>query len=86
MKAFATVKASSTNWLGQTKNDTLQRIYGISFPDKAQLKEWKEFQEQAKKRDHRLLGTKQELFFFPPIVAWPVFLDAAWCANLQQVV
>ena len=64
VKAFATVKASSTNWLGQTKNDSLQRVYGISFPDKAQLKEWKEFQEQAKKRDHRMLGSKQELFFF----------------------
>jgi threonyl-tRNA synthetase len=64
IKAFATVKSSATNWLGQVTNDPLQRVYGVSFPDKAQLKEWKEFQEQAKKRDHRLIGTKQELFFF----------------------
>lgn len=64
IKAFATVKASSTNWLGKVDNDPLQRVYGVSFPDKQQLKQWKEFQEQAKKRDHRLLGTKQELFFF----------------------
>ena len=64
IKAFAAVKTSSTNWLGQVTNDPLQRIYAISFPDKALLKQWQEFQEKAKARDHRLLGTKQELFFF----------------------
>lgn len=64
IKAFASVKTSSTNWLGQVTNDPLQRVYGIAFPDKAQLKQWQEFQEQAKQRDHRNLGTKQELFFF----------------------
>lgn len=64
IKAFAAVKSSATNWLGQVTNDPLQRIYGISFPDKAMLKAWVELQEKAKARDHRLLGTKQELFFF----------------------
>jgi threonyl-tRNA synthetase len=64
VKAFAVTKASATNWLGKVENDPLQRMYGISFPDKGMLKEWKAFQEQAKKRDHRLLGQKQELFFF----------------------
>jgi threonyl-tRNA synthetase len=64
IKAFAAVKTSSTNWLGQVTNDPLQRIYGIAFPDKALLKQWQEFQEKAKQRDHRLLGNKQELFFF----------------------
>lgn len=64
IKAFSAYKSSSTNWLGQTTNDPLQRIYGIAFPDKAMLKKWQEFQEQAKLRDHRAVGTKQELFFF----------------------
>lgn len=64
IKAFAATKASATNWLGQTTNDPLQRVYGIAFPDKAMMKKWKEFQEKAKQRDHRNLGTKQELFFF----------------------
>lgn len=50
--------------MGNVQNDPLQRVYAISFPEKAQLKQWKEFQEQAKQRDHRLIGTKQELFFF----------------------
>jgi threonyl-tRNA synthetase len=64
IKAFAAVKSSSTNWLGQVSNDPLQRIYGIAFPDKALLKQWEDFQEKAKQRDHRLVGGKQELFFF----------------------
>ena len=64
IKAFAAVKTSSTNWLGQVTNDPLQRIYGIAFPDKSLLKQWEEFQEKAKQRDHRLVGGKQELFFF----------------------
>ena len=64
VKAFAAVKTSSTNWLGQVTNDPLQRVYGIAFPDKALLKQWQEFQEKAKQRDHRNVGTKQELFFF----------------------
>jgi threonyl-tRNA synthetase len=64
IKAFSAHKTSSTNWLGQVDNDSLQRVYGISFPDKADMKKWKEFQEAAKARDHRLLGGKQELFFF----------------------
>jgi threonyl-tRNA synthetase len=64
IKAFAAVKCSATNWLGQVTNDPLQRVYGIAFPDKSMLKKWKEFQERAKQRDHRNLGTNQELFFF----------------------
>lgn len=36
--------------------ETLQRIYGISFPDPKMLKEWEKFQEDAKNRDHRKLG------------------------------
>jgi threonyl-tRNA synthetase len=42
----------------------LQRIYGISFPDAKQLKEYKIFLEEASKRDHRKIGRDQELFFF----------------------
>lgn len=36
----------------------------MSFPDAKQLKEWKHFQEEAAKRDHRKLGREQDLFFF----------------------
>lgn len=36
--------------------ETLQRLYGISFPDSKMLKEWERFQEEARNRDHRKIG------------------------------
>lgn len=48
----------------QANCDSLQRVYGISFPDSKQLNKWRKFQEEAAKRDHRRIGTDQELFFF----------------------
>lgn len=47
---------SSAYWQGKAENDPLQRVYGISFPDKKMLKEWEHFQAEAAKRDHRILG------------------------------
>merc|ERR1712110_798859 len=64
IKAFTLTKNSSAYWEGDSNAESLQRIYGISFPDTKQLKEWKQFQEEAAKRDHRKLGREQELFFF----------------------
>ena len=40
VKAFAATRHSATYWLGEAENDSLQRMYGISFPDKKQLKVW----------------------------------------------
>lgn len=48
VKAFAATRHSATNWLGDTDNDSLQRLYGISFPDKKQLKIWMENQEKVR--------------------------------------
>lgn len=73
VKAFAATRHSATNWLGDTDNDSLQRIYGISFPDKKQLKVWKENQEKAKERDHRRIMAKQELVMFHDLSAGSAF-------------
>ena len=54
--AHVNCQSSSTYWEGNNQAETLQRVYGISFPDSKQLKEWKHFQEEAAKRDHRKLG------------------------------
>jgi threonyl-tRNA synthetase len=64
VKAVKVTKNSSTYWEGKADAESLQRIYGISFPDSKQLKEWQHFQEEAAKRDHRKIGRDQELFFF----------------------
>uniref|UniRef100_A0A914EBU7 threonine--tRNA ligase n=1 Tax=Acrobeloides nanus TaxID=290746 RepID=A0A914EBU7_9BILA len=67
VKALQVTKASSSYWEGKSTAESLQRIYGISFPDPKQLKEWQKLQEEAAKRDHRKLGREQELFFFHPL-------------------
>ncbi|PWW72342.1 threonyl-tRNA synthetase [Tuber magnatum] len=64
IKAFQVMKNSSSYFLGDANNDSLQRIYGVSFPDKKQLEEHKRLLEEAAKRDHRKIGKEQELFFF----------------------
>ncbi|KAL0979948.1 hypothetical protein UPYG_G00191940 [Umbra pygmaea] len=64
IKALKIHKNSSTYWEGKADMETLQRIYGISFPDTKMLKEWERIQEEAKNRDHRKLGREQDLFFF----------------------
>ncbi len=53
-------------WRGDERNPVLQRIYGIAFPQKAQLDKYLERLEQAKKRDHRKLGRQLDLFSFHP--------------------
>ncbi|KAL1555068.1 threonine--tRNA ligase [Salvia divinorum] len=67
VKAFSCLKASSAYWRGNKDRESLQRVYGISFPDQKRLKEYKAMLEEAKKYDHRELTKKQELFFFHPL-------------------
>ncbi|RKP13158.1 hypothetical protein BJ684DRAFT_20334 [Piptocephalis cylindrospora] len=64
VKALAIIKNSASYFLGDAANDSLQRIYGISFPDNKQLTEYKHFLAEAAKRDHRKIGREQELFMF----------------------
>ncbi|XP_027978591.1 threonine--tRNA ligase 2, cytoplasmic isoform X3 [Eumetopias jubatus] len=64
IKTIKIFKNSSTYWEGNPEMETLQRVYGISFPDNKMMKTWEKFQEEAKNRDHRKIGKEQELFFF----------------------
>uniref|UniRef100_A0A0D3AXD5 Uncharacterized protein n=1 Tax=Brassica oleracea var. oleracea TaxID=109376 RepID=A0A0D3AXD5_BRAOL len=67
---LSTDVASSAYWKGSKdpKNPvSLQRVYGISYPDQKQLKKYLQFLEEAKKYDHRILGQKQEPFFCHPL-------------------
>lgn len=72
-KAISLYKTSSTYWEGNAEQESLQRIYGITFPDKKKLAEWVHIQEEAKKRDHRRIGTEQELWIFNPLSAGSCF-------------
>ena len=64
IKTFQIMKNSSCYFRGDKDDDSLQRIYGVAFPDKKLMAEHKKFLEEAKERDHRKIGTEQELFFF----------------------
>lgn len=64
IKHLAILKNSASYFLGNQANDSLQRLYGISFPDKKQMVEYKQFLAEAAKRDHRRIGKEQELFMF----------------------
>ena len=64
VKAFKVTKNSSAYWLGNQQNDDLQRVYAVSFPNKAQMAEYVKIQEELAKRDHRNIGEQQELFYF----------------------
>ncbi|HLD77989.1 MAG TPA: threonine--tRNA ligase, partial [archaeon] len=64
IKAFEATKVSSSYFLADAANDSLQRVYGVSFPDTKLMKEYKKRMEEAAKRDHRRVGVEQELFFF----------------------
>mmetsp|Transcript_2539 Transcript_2539/g.8516 ORF Transcript_2539/g.8516 Transcript_2539/m.8516 type:complete len:786 (+) Transcript_2539:374-2731(+) len=75
VKAFEIVRASSSYWLGKAENDALQRVYGIAFPDKKDLVQWRKNMEEAAKRDHRRLGLAQHLFFFDGLSPGSAFFE-----------
>ena len=63
--AFALTRSSSAYWLGNQKNQQLQRIYGTAWPTKDALKAYQERIAEAERRDHRKLGSELDLFSFP---------------------
>lgn len=62
IKALKIMKTAGAYWRGDSKNEMLTRIYAISYPDKKLLKEYLLQLEEAKKRDHKILGPKLDLF------------------------
>ena len=62
LKAFKLTHIAGAYWRGDEHNKMLCRIYGTCFPTKAELKEYLEMLEEAKKRDHRRLGRELDLF------------------------
>lgn len=64
IKAFKVLKTSGAYWKGDSKREMLTRVYAISFPDKKRLKEYIQLLEEAKKRDHKIIGPAMDLFSF----------------------
>jgi len=64
IKHFNLLSVSGAYWKGDEKGKQLQRIYGTSFFKKKDLEDYLDLLEEAKKRDHRKLGTELDLFSF----------------------
>jgi threonyl-tRNA synthetase len=75
IKAFKLLNIAGAYWLGDEKNPQLQRIYGTSFFSKKDLEDHLHRIEEAKKRDHRLIGQQLDLFSIqelagPGLIFW----------------
>lgn len=62
VKAIKVTKTSGAYWHGDPSKEMLTRIYAISFPDRKELKAYFELLEEAKKRDHKVLGPRLDLY------------------------
>ena len=63
--AIKLMRTAAAYWLGDQKNEQLQRVYGTAWPSKDDLRAYLTFLEEAEKRDHRKLGAELDLFSFP---------------------
>lgn len=64
LRFFKLTRVAGAYLVGDEKREMLTRIYGTAFADKESLKEYLTIIEEAKKRDHRKLGTELKLFTF----------------------
>lgn len=84
LRAFQLTSLAGAYWRGDSNNEMLTRIYGTAWANKKDLKAHLAHIEEAKKRDHRLIGRRQDLFHLqeeaPGMVFWH---DAGWQIYLQ---
>jgi threonyl-tRNA synthetase len=74
IRAFKVLKTSGAYWRGDSNREMLTRIYAISFPDRKRLKDYLQLVEEAKKRDHKVLGPALDLFSFKDEAAGMPFI------------
>src|ERR1700680_3583533 len=75
IRAFKLMNGSGASWKGQEGNPQMQRVYGACFFTKEELDEYLHRLEEAKRRDHRRLGTELDLFSIqeeagPGLIFW----------------
>lgn len=68
LDSFKITHTAGAYWRGNEKNKMLTRVYGLAFHDKNELEDYEKKIEEAKKRDHRILGRDLELFLFSELV------------------
>ena len=73
LQAFKLTKLAGAYWRGDSKNEMLQRIYGTAWANKKELKAYLERIEEAKKRDHREIAKKMDLYHIQPEAPGQIF-------------
>lgn len=68
IQAFKLMSVAGAYWHGDASSRQLQRVYGTAFPNKKDLKKYIRQLDEAKKRDHRVLGKQLKLFTIDPMV------------------
>ena len=76
--AVKLLSVAGAYWHGDATKQQLQRVYGTAFPDKKQLKAHMAALEEAKKRDHRVIGKQMHLFHIDEAVGQGLIL---WTPN-----
>jgi len=71
IKVIKIMNISSAYWKGDENRESMQRLYGISFPTKEMLKQYLNWFKEIKRRDHRVLGTRLDLFSMPSNIIGP---------------
>ena len=76
LKHFKLLKVSGAYWKGDSKNQMLQRIYGVCFPTEEELDNYMQELKDAEERDHRKIGKDLDLFMSDDLVGrgLPMFL------------
>ena len=76
LKHFKLLKVSGAYWKGDSKNQMLQRIYGVCFPTEEELDNYMQELKDAEERDHRKIGKDLDLFMSDDLIGrgLPMFL------------
>ncbi len=86
IKAFKLMSVAGAYWRGDSSNKMLSRIYGTAFATKKDLNKHLERLEEAKKRDHRLLGKQMDLFSFSQNVGGGLALWHPKGARIRSII
>lgn len=84
-ESFKLTKIAGAYWRGDEHNKMLTRIYGVAFETKKELDAYLERLEEAKKRDHRKLGSELDLFVFSDVVGKGLPLFTPRGATLRRI-
>jgi len=85
VKAFALTACTGAYWRGDSNNKMLQRIYGTAFPKQSELDEYLVAVEEAKKRDHNIVGRDLKYFTTSDIIGQGLPLLMPKGAKLFQI-